>query len=177
MRTVATHTSLNNVLLLTGTLTSDTTLAPPTLNSGWPTHANSGQSYFTQQRSIANRYVHKWYSSPSTHTNFTFDLRMRKVATPTSLNNVVDISWRRTTDYDRRCGRKFWTLCIFYWVKVFLICFSFFSFSDLCPEAFVVHAYGSGKLQAKSHVAGPWHSLGIPPGGRYLRWGQTTWSF
>ena len=28
--------------------------------------------------------------------------------------------WRGATDEDRRCGRKFWTLYIFYWIKVFL---------------------------------------------------------
>ena len=32
----------------------------------------------------------------------------------------VDFIWRRSTDEDCRCGRKFWTLYIFYWIKVFL---------------------------------------------------------
>ena len=31
-----------------------------------------------------------------------------------------------------------------------------------CPDASVVHASGSGQLQANSHVAGPWLSLGKP---------------
>ena len=40
---------------------------------------------------------------------------------------------RRSTDEDCRCGRKFWTLYIFYWIKVFLkflfaISFSVFIF-------------------------------------------------
>ena len=31
-----------------------------------------------------------------------------------------------------------------------------------CPDASVVHASGSGQLQANSHVAGPWLSPGKP---------------
>ena len=37
----------------------------------------------------------------------------------------------RTTDEDCRCGRKFWTLYICYWIKVFLILLVAGSFSDL----------------------------------------------
>ena len=45
----------------------------------------------------------------------------------------VDFSWRRSTVEDCRCGRKFWTLYIFYWIKLFLklpfaISFSVFIF-------------------------------------------------
>ena len=32
----------------------------------------------------------------------------------------------------------------------------------ICPDASVVHAYGSGQLQANPHVAGPWLSPGKP---------------
>ena len=80
LRTVATHTSFNNVPLLTGTFTSDVPLPPTTLIDAWLTHVNSGHSYFSSQRSF------------------------------------VDLSWRRATDEDCRCGRKFWTLYIFYWI-------------------------------------------------------------
>ena len=38
----------------------------------------------------------------------------------TLLRSYVDFSWRRDTDGDRRCGRKFWTLYIFHWIKLFL---------------------------------------------------------
>ena len=34
--------------------------------------------------------------------------------------SFVDFSWRRVTDEDCRCGRKFWTLYIFHWITVFL---------------------------------------------------------
>ena len=34
--------------------------------------------------------------------------------------------------------------------------------SIFCPDASVVHASCSGKLQANPHVAGPWLSLGKP---------------
>ena len=54
----------------------------------WLTRANSGYSYFTQQRSFVNRYFHKWRTSPFTHTPLTFDLHMGTVATLTSLYNV-----------------------------------------------------------------------------------------
>ena len=47
-----------------------------------------------------------------------------KVSTTTiqhhSTTFFVDLSWRRATDEDRRCGRKFWRLCIFYLIKAFL---------------------------------------------------------
>ena len=31
----------------------------------------------------------------------------------------IFVMTRRSTDEDCRCGRKFWTLYIFYWIKVF----------------------------------------------------------
>ena len=34
--------------------------------------------------------------------------------------SFVDFSWRRATDEDCRCSRKFWTLYIFYWIIVYL---------------------------------------------------------
>ena len=37
----------------------------------------------------------------------------------------------RATDEDRRCGRKFWKLYIFYWIKVILKLLFAVSFSDL----------------------------------------------
>ena len=61
----------------------------------WLTYANSGHSYFTQQRSFVN------------------------------------FSWRPTTDEDHRCGRIFWTLYIFYWIKVFFKLLFAVSLSDL----------------------------------------------
>ena len=54
----------------------------------WITLANSGHSYFTQQRSFVTKYIHKWRTSPSTHTPLTLDLHMGTVATLTSLYNV-----------------------------------------------------------------------------------------
>ena len=54
----------------------------------WLTLANSGHSYFTQQRSFVNKYFHKWRTSPSTLTPLTLDLHMGTVATLTSLYNV-----------------------------------------------------------------------------------------
>ena len=38
---------------------------------------------------------------------------------------------RHTTDEDRRCSQKFWTLYIFYWIKVFLKLLFAVSFSEL----------------------------------------------
>ena len=38
-----------------------------------------------------------------------------------------------------------------------------------CPDASVVHASGSGQLQANPHMAGPWHSPWKPTG-----WAVTT---
>ena len=35
-------------------------------------------------------------------------------------------------------------------------------YSRVRPDAFVVHASGSGQLQANPHVAGPWLSPGMP---------------
>ena len=34
-------------------------------------------------------------------------------------STVDNKSWRHTTDEDHRCRRKFWTLYVFYWIKVF----------------------------------------------------------
>ena len=44
-----------------------------------------------------------------------------------------------TTDEDRRYGRKFWTLCIFYWIMVFFKLLFAVSFSTyMC---IYMHAY------------------------------------
>ena len=44
---------------------------------------------------------------------------------------VTSVVRRRTTDEYRRCVRKFWTLYIFYWIKVILKLPFAVSFSDL----------------------------------------------
>ena len=44
--------------------------------------------------------------------------------------SFADFSWRRATDEDCRCGRKFCTLYIFYWIKVLELPFAV-SFSVL----------------------------------------------
>ena len=40
--------------------------------------------------------------------------------------SFVDFSLRRATDEDLWCGKKFFTLYIFYWIKVFLNCLLLF---------------------------------------------------
>ena len=52
--------------------------------------------------------------------------------------SFVDFSWRRTTEEDCRCGLKFWTLCIFYWIKVCMKLPYAASFSVLC---IYIHIY------------------------------------
>ena len=43
------------------------------------------------------------------------------------------------------------------------MCTYIYMCSSSCPDASVVHASGSGQLQANPHVAGPWFSPGKPP--------------
>ena len=57
--------------------------------------------------------------------------------------SFVDFSWRRTSDEDRRCGLKFWTLYIFYWIKVFLKLLFAASFSVLYIYYIVICKYWS----------------------------------
>ena len=62
-------------------------LHPQSLDA-WLTPANSGHTYFTQQRSFVNRYFNKWRTTPSTHTPLKLDFHIGTVATLTSLYSV-----------------------------------------------------------------------------------------
>ena len=73
-------------------------------------------------------------------------------------------------------------------IVVFYLCFSvyhqrvFYLCLQLCCKysnalhASVVHASGTGQLQANPHVAGPWLSPGKPTRRAVTTMGSTTWS-
>ena len=117
-----------NFLHITSTSTGVTHLPPPTLPwcltctwEQWP-HLLHSTTFHCQQvlsqathLSLHPHYLDAWLTyGNSGHSNITIQ------------RSFVDFSRRRATDEDRRCGRKFWTIFIFYWSNCFLNCPSLF---------------------------------------------------
>ena len=140
MGTVVTLTAPNIVLLLTGTFTSDRPLPPPTLPWRLTYTCDNGHSYFTQQRSFANRYFHKWHTSPSIHTPLTLDLHMGTVATLTSLYNVPLLTSIDVVSLMKTAGvvENSWHCVYSIGLKCFWNCLSLFHLVfHLCPYLYI----------------------------------------